>query len=68
MKTIFKVLNPANGLYADYLTMEDAQAAAKERAWEFYLEHTHQCPISKVFVTEEGAEIWTNGEQNADNI
>lgn len=62
MKTIFKVLNPDTGLYAEYSTIEAAQDAAKEYAWAFYYEHTHQCPISKVLITEEGAEIWTNGE------
>lgn len=62
MKTIFKVLNPANGLYNEYQTMEEAQTAAKQFAWDFYFEHTHKNPISKVLITEEGAEIWTSGE------
>jgi len=58
MEIIYKVLNPKDGLYQTEKTQELAQTLASKLAWEFYLEHTHGKPISKVIVTEEGFQIW----------
>lgn len=58
MKTIYKVLDASNGLYQDVESKESAETLAREIAWQFYLLHTHGKPVSKVVVTEEGAEIW----------
>ena len=55
---VFKVLNPNDGSYTDCATLEKAKAHAKLIAWNFYMMHTHNAPISKVVMTEEGAEIW----------
>lgn len=59
MQTVYRVLNPATGGYAECNTKEEAEILARERAWEFYLLQTHNAPISKVMITDEGAEIWT---------
>lgn len=58
MRTIYKVLNPNIGEYQESETKESAELLAREIAWQFYLAHTHQAPISKVVITDEGAEIW----------
>lgn len=60
MQTTYKVLDPSNGLYQERETQESAELLARELAWQFYLTHTHDNPISKVVVTEENVEIWSN--------
>jgi len=59
MRTIYKILNPNIGSYETCDTEEEANNKAKEIAWQFYLSNTHENPISKVTVTDEGYEIWS---------
>ena len=58
MKTEYRVLNPATGQYEKYMTVEEATVRSQEIALEFYKSHCHNTPVSKVIITEEGAEIW----------
>lgn len=61
MTTIYKVFNPTIGTYETetYNSEEEANVKAKEVAWAFYLSHTHETPISKVEVTNDGSEIYS---------
>ena len=58
MTTIYKVLNPSLGQYVDAETIELANTKAQEIAWQFYLSQTHNSPISKVTINEDGSETW----------
>ena len=58
MTTIYKVLNPSLGRYEDTETIELANTKAQEIAWQFYLSQTHNSPISKVTINEDGSETW----------
>ena len=58
MTTIYKVLNPTLGQYEDTETIELANTKAQEIAWQFYLSQTHNSPISKVTINEDGSETW----------
>ena len=58
MTTIYKVLNPSLGQYEDTETIELANTKAQEIAWQFYLSQTHNSPISKVTINEDGSETW----------
>ena len=58
MTTIYKVLNPNLGQYEDAETIELANIKAKENAWQFYLSQTHNAPISKVTINDDGSETW----------
>lgn len=58
MQIIYKILDPNNGLYQQADTIEAAEELARAIAWQFYLSHTHDKPISKVEISEEGVEVW----------
>jgi hypothetical protein len=58
MKTIYKVLNPIDGCYTSFDDMQLALEEAKKYAWNFYLLHTHQKPVSKITVEDDGREHW----------
>jgi hypothetical protein len=58
MQIVYKVLDPNNGLYQQVETQENAEELAREIAWQFYLTHTHEKPITKVEISEDGSEIW----------
>jgi hypothetical protein len=63
MRTIYKILNPSNGLYETCDTEEEANTKAKEIAWNFYVSQTHGKPISRVTITDEGYEVWTGTDE-----
>jgi hypothetical protein len=58
MQIVYKVLDPKSGLYQEAETQETAEELASEIAWQFYISHTHEKPISKVEILEDGSEIW----------
>lgn len=66
MTTKFCVLNFKTGLYDEYKTKNEAIIAVTNNAFDSYMEHVHQNPISIVKVLEDGSEIWTS--TNGDDI
>lgn len=62
MKIKYKIPVPSTGLYLEADTLEEANLIAREAAWEFYKQQTAPQPISKVLITDEGAEIWGSSE------
>jgi hypothetical protein len=58
MQIVYKILDPNSGLYQQAETQETAEELAGEIAWQFYLSHTHEKPITKVEILEDGSEIW----------
>lgn len=58
MKTEYRVFDPSKGIYTNYVNLEEATTAAKSKAWEFYCYHCNGKALSKVIITDEGAEIW----------
>jgi len=60
MQTVYRISNPAQGLYIETDSIESAKEAMIKQALEFYLQHTHQNPISVVEIDDVGAETWRN--------
>lgn len=54
----YKVLNPNIGQYEEVETLDLANTKAQEIAWQFYLSQTHNSPISKVTINDDGSETW----------
>lgn len=54
----YAVFNPADGLYTQVDTIEEAVAKSAEIACAFFLEHTHNNPFSVVQIAENGDETW----------
>lgn len=54
----YAVLNPSIGEYEYVENESDVSAKVAEIALAFYMEHTHNAPVSKVEIDETGAEIW----------
>lgn len=61
----YAILNPADGSYAYTQSAEEIKTMIAQRAWAFFLLHTHGTPYTVVDVDEvTGAEVWhaPNGE------
>ena len=54
----YAVLNPADGTYQKFDTLEDAVSAGVEIAFNFYLLHTHNQPFVNITTNEDGSETW----------
>jgi len=59
MKIIYKVFNPQNGLYTDLSSIEECTQLFAKIAYEFYVTHTGNQPIS-IVIEEDGVETWRN--------
>ena len=59
MATRYAVLNPSAGEYVYVDSHNECLTKAKELAWQFYLTHTHNSPISQVDTDDTGAETWS---------
>jgi hypothetical protein len=60
----YAVLNPADGTYQKFNTVQDAINAAVDRAFVFYLEHTHNQPFADITVNDDGSETWHSLDGN----
>ena len=58
MTITYKVLNPNIGQYEDADTLDSANTKAQDISWQFYLSQTHNAPISKVTINDDGSETW----------
>lgn len=54
----YAIFNPTNGTYTFATDVQERDAIARQRAWEFYLSHVHGVPYSIVEVAEDGSEQW----------
>lgn len=54
----YAVLNPLDGTYTFATDVQERDAIARQRAWDFYLLHVHGVPYSIVEVAEDGSEQW----------
>lgn len=55
----YAALNPADGSYTYVQSIEELKATIAQRAWAFFLLHTHNTPYTVVDVDEvTGAEVW----------
>ena len=58
----YAVFNPINGEYTKFDNTENALDGVMKTALDFYMKHTHNQPISKVIVNEDGSETWMTFE------
>ena len=60
----YAVLNPKDGTYQRFDTIEDAISSAVDKAFTFYLEHTNNQPFADITVNEDGTETWHSLDGN----
>lgn len=58
MKTKIALLNPANGQYEFFDTIELAKERFSKMCEEFFLLHTNNQPFSKVTTDDNGNDTW----------
>lgn len=56
----YAIFNPKEGLYTMANTVEETLDIVAEIAFNFYLEHSHNNPISVVTKNDDGNEEWRN--------
>jgi hypothetical protein len=54
----YAVLNPKDGSYQRFDTIDEVVKAAVDVAFAFYLDHTHNMPFADITVNEDGSETW----------
>ena len=54
----YAILNPATGGYEYVETETEIIDKISDAAMQFYLQHTHYSPVSKVTVNNDGSETW----------
>ncbi len=59
MIEIIKVLNPVTGEYTDCANIEEAKIEMCKLATSIYLQYSHNTPLIKVLIDENGFEHWS---------
>lgn len=60
MTQVYKLFNPATGLYTEIADVETLKTELAKSAYEFYLTHTHNQPYCIVTKNPDGSETWAN--------
>jgi hypothetical protein len=68
MSVLYKIFNPADGLYTNVETLDECLKITAERAYNLYMQYTHQQPYSIVEITEEGYEVWNDNTIDEEQI
>ena len=58
MTVKYAILNPAIGSYEYVETETEIIDKVSDAAMQFYLQQTHNTPVSKVTVNDDGSETW----------
>lgn len=56
----YKLFNPNNGEYTEYISKEELAVGLAEAAYNLYLSYTHNSPYSVVIQNDDGSETWQN--------
>lgn len=60
MEIKYGILNPTTSQYEYVDTENEIIDKISDVAMQFYLQHTHYSPVSKVTVNEDNSETWEN--------
>lgn len=58
MEIKYGILNPTTGQYEYVNTLEETFNKINGLAFQFYMHHTHDAPISKITVNADNSETW----------
>ena len=59
MDTVYKILDPKTGEYADAATLDECLEKVAETALALYMAQTYDAPYSVCTTHEDGTETWT---------
>lgn len=62
MITIYKLFDPKTGSYIDIFDKEELIKTIAEKAFEFFLHHTHNSPYTVVTIDDDGVTTWKSAE------
>lgn len=58
----YAIFNPLNGQYTYTESLEECKFEMANTAYNFYISHSHNNPVSIVEYFEDGTEKWQNGD------